>query len=278
MALIGEPSGLNPLPKAVIIGEKGHLILKMVTHGKSAHSMAPSMGKNAIYMMSKIIEKLDTLPNYVSKIDPPFTLEELKQLISTAFVSRERFDQIYNDQPELQSIINTLTEFTYSLNVINGGIKVNVIPDRCEALIDFRLLPGQSSDIIISGVKKLITSLGYYVTDKPSEKLSGDIYVELEVQRIGASSIWREFDKSRAVDKFKNIVAEVYGKEPFYFVAPGCTDAHYYRNSGYCKNTIHFGPGSARQAHAINENIEIQDYVNAIKVYSLFAYYFLTEE
>ncbi|GAH08962.1 unnamed protein product, partial [marine sediment metagenome] len=27
--LVGEPSGLNPLPKAIILGEKGHLIIKV---------------------------------------------------------------------------------------------------------------------------------------------------------------------------------------------------------------------------------------------------------
>jgi len=58
-------------------------------------------------------------------------------------------------------------------------------------------------------------------------------------------------------------------------LAPGSTDAHYYRNDGYCKETIHFGPGGATLMHANNEYIEIEDFINAIKVYTLFAYNFL---
>ncbi|MHA2051854.1 MAG: M20/M25/M40 family metallo-hydrolase, partial [Promethearchaeota archaeon] len=56
---------------------------------------------------------------------------------------------------------------------------------------------------------------------------------------------------------------------------PPSSDAHYLRNDGFCPHTIHFGPGSAGTAHTTNENMEIQDYINAIKVYTLFAYNFL---
>jgi len=154
--LIGEPSCLSPLPKAIIIGEKGHLVIKVITNGKSAHSMAPFMGKNAIYMMSKIIENFDKFDDFIPKVEPPFTLEELKKFITIVFPNDEIFDRIYNEQPLLQGFLKALTQFTKSLNMIKGGIKENVIPDRCEALIDFRLLPGQTSEIILTGLKKLI--------------------------------------------------------------------------------------------------------------------------
>jgi len=36
-----------------------------------------------------------------------------------------------------------------------------------------------------------------------------------------------------------------------------------------------FGPGNGSHAHKTNEYVEIQDYLNAIKVYTLFAYSFL---
>ena len=272
--VVGEPSGLNPLPKAIIIGEKGHLIIRVVTNGISAHSMAPSMGKNAIYMMSHIIENLYKLSEFIPQIKPPFDLEELKQMISSAFQSRERFEQIFSDQPLLQSIMNTLTGFTHSLNVIKGGIKVNVIPDKCEALIDFRLLPDQTSEMIMKGLEQFIQSIGYEVSN---DNTKNGIDVYLEIQNEGAASIWKDFSESIKVIEFKKIVEEIYSKKSFYFLAPGSTDAHYYRNNGYCKQTIHFGPGSAGSMHALNENIEIQDFLNSIKVYALFAYKYLTE-
>jgi len=274
--LVGESSGLNPLPKAIILGEKGHLIIKVVTTGKSAHSMAPSMGKNAIYMMSRIIESFEDLEKYLPKIDPPFTLEELKEMVALALPPRENFDRIYNDQPLLRAMTESLTKITKSINMISGGIKENVIPDRCEALIDFRLIPGQTSEMIINGLTQLITDIGFKVNNGLTENPPEEVY--LEIHSEGASSVWGEYNKSQTVKDFKKIVEDIYGKIAFFFLAPGSTDAHYYRNSGYCKETIHFGPGNARLMHAIDENIEIQDFINSIKVYTLFAYEFLSKK
>ncbi|MFX1393385.1 MAG: M20 family metallopeptidase [Promethearchaeota archaeon] len=272
--IIGEPSGLNPLPKAIILGEKGHLLIKVKTYGKSAHSMTPFMGKNAIYMMSKIIENLDLLEEFIPKVAPPISLKNLKKMIGAVFPNKEIFNRIYDDQPLLRDIMKSLTTFTKSLNMISGGIKENVIPDRCEAIIDFRLLPGQTTEMILDGLKKLINHIGYSVYDKIGDKTE-DIFVYLEIYHEGAASIWKDFKGSEVLNGFKKIVEKIYKKKPFYFLAPGATDAHFYRNSGYCKETIHFGPGNARSMHAKDEYVEIQDFFNAIKVYSLFAYNFL---
>jgi succinyl-diaminopimelate desuccinylase len=273
--VIGEPSCLKPLPNAIILGEKGHLIIKVITNGKSAHSMTPSLGKNAISMMSKIIENLDRIEEFLPQIAPPFTLEELKSLLTKAFPSREILDRIYNDQPLFRDMVKSLTGLTKSLNVIKGGIKANIIPDHCEALIDFRLLPGQDSKMILEGLKKLINEIGFDVKTKPEEKPAEEVFVYLEIFNEGASSIWKDYDKSEAVKDLKKIVEKVYGRKSFYFLSMGATDAHFYRNSKYCESTIHYGPGSAGQMHAVDEHIEIQDFINAIKVYTLFAYNYL---
>ena len=37
-AIIGEASALSPLPKAILVGEKGHLQIKITTNGISGHS------------------------------------------------------------------------------------------------------------------------------------------------------------------------------------------------------------------------------------------------
>jgi len=272
--LIGEPSGLSPLPKTIIFGEKGHLLIKVITNGKSAHSMVPFMGENAIYMMSKIIENLDKLDEFVPKVDPPLSLEELKKLVKKVFPNEEIFNRIYNDQPLLRNIMKSLTVFTKSVNMIEGGIKENVIPDHCEAIIDFRLLPGQTAGMILEGLKKLIDHIGFEVQDVSSD-VPKEVFVSLEIYHDGPSSIWKEYHKSEMVKKLKEVVEKVYNRESFFFIAPGATDAHFYRNSGYCEKTIHFGPGSANQMHAINENIEIQDYIDAIKIYTLFGYNYL---
>lgn len=273
-AVIGEPSGLDPLPKAIILGEKGRIELKIVTNGISCHASAPFMGKNAIYMMSEIIQNLEKLKDNIPKIEPPMSSSELKKQMSEAFPSKDIFEKILSEQPLLQNVIKANTLFAKSLTMINGGIKPNVIPNKCEAVMDFRLLPGQTTEMVLNALRKLVNNLGYQIKEKPTGSPE-EIFVYIEVLKQGEASYWENWRNSTVLTRFHNIIEKVYEKTPIYFFLPASADAAYYRNSNYCNSTILFGPGMAGTAHAINEYISIQDFINAIKVYSLFAYDFL---
>jgi succinyl-diaminopimelate desuccinylase len=273
-AIIGEPTGFDPLPKGIIIGEKGRYAIKIITNGISGHASVPSLGKNAIYMMSDIIQHLDDLDDIIPKIKPPLSEEELIELISVAFPSKQMFKKILNEQPILQNVIKANYQFTKNLTVIKGGIKSNVVPDQCEAIIDFRLLPGQTVEMILDGLKKLIEKLGYQVKNTPIG-LPKEIFVYLEIEEAGEASFYSDWEKSLTLKDFYSIVEKTYRRKPFYFMLPGSADAKFYRNTKYCQSTILFGPGNAQLAHTTNEYVEIQDFINAIKVYTLFAYNFL---
>jgi len=274
-AIVGEPTGLAPLPKALIVGERGHLLVKIVTNGISCHASMPSMGKNAIYMMGEIMQNLDKLDEYIPKTVPPIPLNKLKKLISEVFPSEEIFEKILEDQSLLQNLLLSLTQFTKVLTMIKGGIKENVVPDKCEATIDFRLLPEQIVETVISALKKLISEdLGYAIKEE-SGRAPGEIFVYLEIVHQSEGSYWKDWEKSAILRDFRNIVEKAYGKKPFFLLYPACADAHFLRNDGYCPQTILFGPGSANTAHATDEYIEIEDFINAIKVYTIFAYNFL---
>ena len=273
--IISEPTRLKPLPHVISIGERGRFVVKIITNGISTHSSWPFMGKNAIYMMSEIIHNLDKIDEYIPKIKPPLSLEELKKLMSVAFPSLQTLEKIIAEQPVLNSVLIALTQFTKSLTIIKGGIKDNVVPDKCEAVIDFRLLPGQEIDPIINSLRKLIEDdLGYTLKGEhigdPEE-----IFVYLENIQYSEPSYWKDWKKSTILKNFYAIVEKAYNKKPFYLLYPASADASHFRNDGYCPETIMFGPGSGASAHSIDEYIEIEDFINAIKVYALFAYKFL---
>ncbi|MHA2391892.1 MAG: M20 family metallopeptidase [Promethearchaeota archaeon] len=272
--VIGEATGLNPLPKSIILGEKGRIEIKLVTNGISCHASVPFIGKNAIYMMSEIIQNLDRLDDYIPTVNPPMSPNELKDQVSIGFSSKESFNKMYEEQPILQNVITSNTQFARSLTMISGGIKPNVVPDLCEATMDFRLLPGQTTEMILDALKKLINDLGYPVKDDPTCEPE-EVFVYIDVLQRGEASYWADWRSSKPLELFYNIVENTYGKKPIYFFMPASADARFYRNTGYCPPTILFGPGNAGTAHAVNEFIEIQDYLNAIKVYSIFAFKFL---
>jgi len=277
-AVIGEPTDLSPLPKAIIVGEKGHLLIKIKTCGISGHSSFPAISKNAIYMMSEIIEKLDKIDDYIPKSEPPIKLEKLKKLIAVTFPSEDIFNRILNEQPEMQSLIQSLTNYSKALTMIKGGIKENVIPDSCEAILDVRLLPNQQGEPIIEALKKLIRDdVGYIVKDD-STSPPGEVFVEIEIISASEGSYWENWEESDELHDFYELVETIYEKKTFYLLLPGSADAKYLRNDGYCPQTILFGLGKARNAHAIDENIEILDFIRVIKVYTIFAYRFLTKQ
>jgi acetylornithine deacetylase/succinyl-diaminopimelate desuccinylase-like protein len=225
-------------------------------------------------MISELIQNLDKIEEHLPKSEAPLSLGELKEMMSVAFPSQEIFKKILNEQPILQDILKANTKLVKNLTMIKGGIKPNVIPDLCEAIMDFRLLPGQSTEMILDALKNVIMNLGYQIKSQPTGAPE-EVFVYLEVLSETEASYWNDWRDSNVLKEFYSTVEKIYKKTPFYFFFPAGSDASYYRNNGYCEPTIIFGPGGARTAHAVNEYIEIQDYINSIKVYTLFACKFL---
>lgn len=273
-AVVGEPTQIKPISHAILLGEKGRIQLKIITNGISCHASAPFLGKNAVYMMSEIIQNIDKLDEIIPNVEPPIPLDKLKTLMSVSFPNEEAFQRIYKEQPLLSNTTKALTQFTKTLTMIKGGIKENVVPDRCEAKMDFRLLPGQTFQTVINALTRLINDLGYPVKQDSDESLD-EPNVYLEIEEASEASYWNDWESSDEVKRFYDIVEKIYEKKPFYFLFPATTDAKHLRNTGYCPQTIDFGPGNAPSAHSIDENIEIKDFLNAIKVYALFACDFL---
>ena len=272
--IVGEATNFTPLSHAILVGEKGRIQLKIIANGTSCHASVPFLGKNPIYMMSNILQNLEKLNDYVPKIEPPIPLNKLKELVASSFPSQAAFERVYKEQPLLSNVMVALTQFTYSVTMINAGIKENVVPDKCEAKMDIRLLPGQTIDTVIKGLKKIITDIGYPIKENSLDTSEG-VYVSLEIEEAGEPSFWKDWESSEILKNLYNIVEKVYQKKPFYFLLPASADAVWLRNTNYCPETVIFGPGIGTSAHAVDEYVEIQDFINAIKVYTLFAYNFL---
>src|SRR6202162_4062772 len=105
-AIVGERTNLD-----VVYTHKGTAWIEIETRGKSVHASLPETGINAIDRMT------DTLK-----------------------ILHERFPEICPVEPD-----PVLGRPTLSTGRIHGGAKINVVPDRCYAEVDIRILPGQES-------------------------------------------------------------------------------------------------------------------------------------
>jgi succinyl-diaminopimelate desuccinylase len=112
-AITGEPTNMH-----IGVQAKGVLAMRIVVHGRSAHSSTPWLGDNAVLKAIDVFRAIESLP---------FSRE-----------SSEMFDR-----PSI------------NLGRIAGGDVLNKVPDRCEMAVDVRYLPGQDPGEILSQVRAI---------------------------------------------------------------------------------------------------------------------------
>ena len=112
-AITGEPTNMH-----IGVQAKGVLAMRIVVHGRSAHSSTPWLGDNAVLKAVDVFRAIESLP---------FSRE-----------SSEMFDR-----PSI------------NLGRIAGGDVLNKVPDRCEMAVDVRYLPGQDPGEILSQVRAI---------------------------------------------------------------------------------------------------------------------------
>ena len=112
-AITGEPTNMH-----IGVQAKGVLAMRIVVHGRSAHSSTPWLGDNAVLKAVDVFRAIESLP---------FSRE-----------SSEMFDR-----PSI------------NLGRIAGGDALNKVPDCCEMAVDVRYLPGQDPGEILSQVRAI---------------------------------------------------------------------------------------------------------------------------
>jgi carboxypeptidase PM20D1 len=156
----GVLSGLDKPAALVGTAEKGFLTLALSTDIPGGHSSMPA-AQSAIGTLSLALSKLehDPMPAALRGVAAQ-TLETLapemhglnRVLLSNLWL----FEPLVVRQFEKSASTNAMVRTTTSLTVFQAGNKANVIPGRAEALVNFRLLPGDSADSVIAHVKRAI--------------------------------------------------------------------------------------------------------------------------
>ena len=84
--------------------------------------------------------------------------------LAERLIDPEAIDEALSDlaetDPLLARYFHAITHMTISPNVVRGGIKANMIPDRAEAEIDIRALPGTDRAEVDGVLRKLMGAPG----------------------------------------------------------------------------------------------------------------------
>ena len=246
VCIIGDSSGSTPRKPYVDIGCKGLLWTKLKADGKTAHGSTPYLGENAI-------EKLLTVINAVKHVSD-FELDIPEDLTSVLSSSVDFL--LFN--PELNDVQRKAAKLLYkfptvSLNILEGGVKINVVPDTADAAIDIRFTPGINIDELKKRVVDFI-------------KLAGKRGITYEFQ-IGTG--YYESPKSVFVEQLSDVVNKITKERPNLKILTGGTDAISLKNFQGIP-CLGFGSGLEGQAHTPNEHVSIENLVIATKVYALF--------
>jgi succinyl-diaminopimelate desuccinylase len=214
--------------------------------GKTAHGSTPYLGDNAIEKLLTVIQKVKQISDHELEIP-----EDLKSVLRSS-VDFLLVNPELNDSQ--QKAARQLFDFpTVSLNILQGGVKINVVPDSADAAIDIRFTPG----IDIDELKKHVVDL---IKSSDREGITHEF-------QVGTG--YYESPKSIFVEQFSNIIRDVTKSTPDLKILTGGTDAISMKNFQGVP-CLGFGSGLKGQAHTPDEHVSIENLVMAAKVYTLF--------
>jgi carboxypeptidase PM20D1 len=151
---------------------------------------------------------------------------------------------------------NALIRSTTAITIVAGGVKPNVIPQTADAIVDVRLLPGDTAASVINHLRQVIDDPDIVITIAPGTNLE-------------ASPI----SDTKSSD-YQAVVIATRRAFPDVLVAPGLligsTDTPHYL--GLADNSFRFQPlrvtpDDVSRFHGTNERIAIDNYADIIQFY-----------
>jgi carboxypeptidase PM20D1 len=192
---------------------------------------------------------------------------QLFDRIGPLFVFRQRavFANLWLTRPlvlrnlERNPVTNAMVRTTAAPTVFQAGTKDNVLPSQARAVINYRILPGDSIESIAEHVRRVIDDR------------------RVDVRAVGNFSAEPSAVSSTDSDNFRILEQTIRKVTPDAIVAPYlvvvATDARYY---GYLtSNIFRFLPirmaaADIERMHGIDERLGVREYETAIRFYRQF--------
>lgn len=148
-----------------------------------------------------------------------------------------------------------LTPPTLTLTTLSGGVQTNVIPDRAQATLDIRTIPGLGHDFVIRQVKQAIAELTQHLPEFRAE-------MEILNDRPPVSTSTEAPLMALAQQVYRDILC----RQPIIRAPSFYTDASVLSIPRQIP-TIIYGPGDDHLAHQSDEFIRVDAYLTSIHFY-----------
>ncbi len=260
-AVIEKPfPGVHESVAMIGTTEKGVLSLELSVSTSGGHAAIPPK-ETAITLLSKAVNKLNKPRNFPLVMgEVPLTMFQTLASHSRHLLIRFIFANMWLFEPfiklmakkegkEMLSFLKTTQAFT----MMKGSEAINVLPTRASVGINYRLLPGQTTDKIISKVKKIINDpqievITQYAMNPPSISKMDEAY-----EKITATIL----------EIFPNTI-------PSPYLMMATTDSRHYdriSDNVYRFSPIRMNKTARASIHSVNEAIKQDHFIECVAFY-----------
>lgn len=247
-------------PVALIgMAEKGYLTLKVTAQGQPGHTSMPPM-RSAIGLVGEAVARVEAhpmpahlsgLPREMFEAVAPEVQGPSRWLLSNLWLTEPLVISQLQKSPSTNAMLRTTAVAT----VFHAGERENVLPGEASALINFRLLPGDTSAQVQQHVQQTLQGL--------------DVKVSAQPQVNEASPVSRTDTPAYSV-----LARTLRELQPDIVVAPGLlvggTDSRHFASIAdaiFRFTPVHAGQADLARFHGTNERIGIDNHVQAIQFY-----------
>jgi carboxypeptidase PM20D1 len=243
------------------LAEKGSVSLLLSVEVAGGHSSTPPR-ETAVGILARALARLEDHPMPPRLEGPSRMLLEtlapampfsMRLVMGNLWLFRGAVVRIMAGTPETDASIRTTTAPT----LLRAGVKENVLPSQSQAVVNFRILPGDSSQDVIAHVEETV----------------GDPRVRVEVYQ-GTSTEPSPVSRmeSFGYGELRATVHEIFpGTRVAPFLALGGTDSKHF--TGVAEDVYRFAPLRYRPEiaggyHGTNERIPVGDYLDMVRFYT----------
>jgi len=152
-----QPSNVAGAVVPVSIGEKGGFWSVLKSTGTPGHGSAPYGADNALRKMVEAVHGIFETPMPVTITDEWKVFVEALDMdddVKAALTDPDRVDTAIDDlavtDPLFARYAHAVTHLTVSPNMLDAGMKTNIVADKASTVVDIRALPGQDKAFIDS--------------------------------------------------------------------------------------------------------------------------------
>jgi carboxypeptidase PM20D1 len=250
-------------PVAVIgTSEKGYLSLVVSVDLEGGHSSMPPR-ESSIGILSEAVHRIETHPMPAHIHGPVGEFLDYAG-DSASFPLNAVFKNLWLFGPVVEHVLrsspdtNALLRTTAAPTIFRAGTKDNIMPSRAEAVVNFRILPGDTVASVTEHVREVIKDprvklqpIGGEPPSEPSKRCSPD---------------------SPNFKRLQRTVSQVYVDAvsvPFVYIAASDTK-HY---ASITKDVYRFLPilaetSDLERIHGTNERVAVQNFAKAVQYYA----------